>query len=63
MKKGVENGRLTQEEADEKLTEIEERVTAFVNEGPPERPEGARPGGRHHGRHGVPGGGPGGPEA
>ena len=44
----VENGRITQEEADEKLAEAEERITTFVNEGPPERPEreGFGPGGR-----------------
>ena len=40
LAEAVENGRFTQEEADEKLAEAEERITSFVNEGPPERPEG-----------------------
>ena len=33
----VANGRLTQEEADAKLTEVTERITDFVNNGLPER--------------------------
>ena len=52
----VEDGKLTQEEADEKLAQVTERVTTFVNEGPPERPVGARPGGRDHRGPGGPGG-------
>ncbi len=48
----VENGRLTQEEADEKLPEITERVVAMVNgEFPPE--------GMRHGPHRGPFGGQG----
>ena len=48
LAQAVTDDKLTQEEADEKLAEIEERISTFVNEGPPERPEG-------------PGTGPGGP--
>ena len=33
----VDNGRLTQEEADAKLAEVTERITDFVNNGRPER--------------------------
>ena len=33
----VENGRLTQEEADAKLAEVTQRITEFVNNGLPER--------------------------
>ena len=33
----VENGRLTQEEADAKLAEVTQRITDFVNNGLPER--------------------------
>ncbi|MEM1332979.1 MAG: hypothetical protein AAGG08_05920 [Actinomycetota bacterium] len=36
----VENGRITQAEADEKLVDLEERVTTRVNEGRPERGDG-----------------------
>jgi 3-hydroxyacyl-CoA dehydrogenase len=54
LAEAVANERLTQEEADEKLAEAEERITTFVNEGLPERPEGE---GRGGGRRGL--GGPG----
>jgi hypothetical protein len=33
----VENGRLTQDEADAKLAEVTERITDFVNNGVPQR--------------------------
>jgi hypothetical protein len=53
LAQAVDDGTLTQEQADEKLAEAEEHITTFVNEGPPQRPEGAPgPGGRR---------GPGGP--
>ncbi|MDH3471652.1 MAG: hypothetical protein OEM94_10080, partial [Acidimicrobiia bacterium] len=52
----VENGRLTQEEADEKLATLEADVTEKVNTPPSERE-----GNGHHGPGGRrgPGGGPG----
>ncbi|MCB2224138.1 MAG: hypothetical protein KQH83_08185 [Actinobacteria bacterium] len=56
LAQAVEDGKLTQDEADEKLAEAEERITTFVNEGPPERPEGEGPGGRPGHRPGGPGG-------
>ena len=61
LAQAVADGKLTQEEADEKLAEAEERITTFVNEGPPERPageDGQRPprGGRGPGGS-APGGG------
>ncbi len=40
LDEAVANGRLTQEEADEKKANLSERITALVNG---ERPEGARP--------------------
>ena len=45
LDEAVANGRITQEEADEKLAEATERITTFVNEGP-QRPGGGggRPG-------------------
>ncbi len=45
LDEAVANGRITQEEADEKLAEATERITTFVNEGP-QRPQGGggRPG-------------------
>jgi len=47
LAQAVTDERLTQEAADEKLADLEEHITTFVNEGPPERPEGRRgPGGR-----------------
>ena len=52
LAEAVADGKLTQEEADEKLADAEEKITTFVNEGPPEG--GFGPGKR--GRHG-PGGG------
>ncbi|WP_436793719.1 hypothetical protein [Actinospongicola halichondriae] len=52
----VEDGKLTQEEADEKLADATDRATATVNGERPERPEGARMGGPGEGRRG-----PGGP--
>jgi hypothetical protein len=57
----VEDGKLAQDEADERLAELEERITTFVNEGPPERPI-RRPGG-FDGRHGHGGPGPDGGDA
>ena len=42
---GVEDGRLTQEEADERLAEVEERVTERVNSADPGRGHGPRGGG------------------
>jgi len=61
LAQAVADGKLSQEEADEKLAEAEERITTFVNEGPPERPageDGQRPprGGRGPGGS-APGGG------
>lgn len=55
LAQAVADGRLTQEEADEKLAGIEDRITTFVNQGPPERPEGAGGPGRPGGHRG-PGG-------
>lgn len=55
LAEAVADGKLTQEEADEKLAEIQERITTFVNEGPPERPAG-----EFGHRRGPRGGGPGG---
>lgn len=52
LAEAVENGRLTQEEADERMEEAEARITTFVTEGPQPRPEGE---GFGPGRHG-PGG-------
>lgn len=52
----VEDGRITQEQADEKLAELEERVTTRVNEGRPERGDGEG----FRGRGGPRGGGFGG---
>ncbi len=40
----VEDGRITQEQADEKAAELEDRVTTRVEEGRPERPEGTADG-------------------
>ncbi|MEL6892739.1 MAG: hypothetical protein AAFP84_14165 [Actinomycetota bacterium] len=40
IESGVENGRITQEQADERLADLEERVTTRVNEGRPERDDG-----------------------
>jgi len=60
LAQAVADDKLTQEEADTRLAEIEEKITTFVNEGPPERPEGERPRPPH--RPGGPGG-PGGDEA
>jgi len=40
LAQAVADGRLPQEEADTILADAEERITMFVNEGPPERPEG-----------------------
>ncbi len=40
LETAVENGRITQEQADERLVDLEERVTTRVNEGRPERGEG-----------------------
>lgn len=60
----VDSGRIDADEADEKRAEVEERVTARVNEGRPER--GAGEGGfgpRGHGGHGGPRGGGEGPPA
>lgn len=57
LARAVENGRITQEEADERAAEAEERITTFVEEGPPEHPRGFGPGG--HGRRGGPFGGSG----
>jgi len=63
LAQAVEDGKLTQEEADEKLEGISDRITSFVEEGPPPRPGGHRPGGPRGG-HGGPGpGGPGGAES
>jgi len=67
LAQAVADGKLTQEEADTRLVDIEEKITTFVNEGPPERPEGegtrpprgpGGPGG-HHGSGGgeLPAGG------
>jgi hypothetical protein len=39
IEQAVENGRITQENADERLSDLEERVTDRVNNGRPERPE------------------------
>ena len=52
LAQAVENGRITQDEADEKLADIEERITEKVNSEIPEL--GSRPGGRR-----GPGGGEG----
>jgi polyhydroxyalkanoate synthesis regulator phasin len=52
----VAEGRITQEEADEKLAEATERITTFVNEGP-QHEEGEGPGGRGRGGPGGFGGG------
>ena len=60
LAQAVADGKLTQDEADTRLADIEEKITTFVNEGPPERPEGERPRPPH--RPGGPGG-PGGDEA
>ena len=54
----VTDGKLTQDEADEKLAEIEKRITTFVNEGLPERPEGEGGPGGHQGPRGPGGGRP-----
>ena len=54
----VEDGRITQDQADEKLAEVEDKITDMVNNGPPERGEG-----RGFGRRGPGRGGPGGPPA
>lgn len=63
LAQAVADGKLTQPEADEKLAEAEERITTFVNEGPPERPEGEEWGlGERRGGPGF-GPGPGGPPA
>jgi hypothetical protein len=51
IEQAVEDGRLTREEADEKLAELTERITDVVNNG---RPEGEGPRGQR---------GPGGPGA
>jgi 3-hydroxyacyl-CoA dehydrogenase len=53
----VETGRITQEQADEKLAEIEQRITDMVNGELPERGEGRRGPGRRG--PGGPGSGPG----
>lgn len=50
LDEAVADGRLTQEEADEKLAEATERITSFVNEGPPQDGPGPH-------RPGAPGGG------
>lgn len=44
----VESGRLTQEQADEKLSELSDKVTERINTRPSERPERDRPGHRGH---------------
>ena len=49
------NGRMTQEEADEKLADATEKITTFVNEGPQQPQGGGGPG-----RRGPGGPGPGG---
>ena len=54
LAQAVADGKLSQDEADAKLADAEERITTFVNEGPPERPEGERP--RPPRRPGGPGG-------
>jgi hypothetical protein len=54
LAQAVADGRLPQGEADTILADAEERITMFVNEGPPERPEGERP--RRPRRPGGPGG-------
>lgn len=54
LAQAVADGRLSQEEADTILADAEERITTFVNEGPPERPEGEWP--RRPRRPGGPGG-------
>lgn len=51
LDEGVAEGRLTQEEADERLAEITERITDMVNNG---RPEGGRGPRGPHGRSGPP---------
>ena len=51
----VTEGRITQEEADEKLAEATEKITTFVNEGP-QHEEGQGPGDRGRGGPGGPGG-------
>ncbi|MCJ7726377.1 MAG: hypothetical protein MUP76_08345 [Acidimicrobiia bacterium] len=60
LAQAVTDGKMTQEEADEKLADVEDRITTFVNEGPPERPEGAGGPGRPGGHRGPGGFGPGG---
>lgn len=57
LAQAVEDGRITQEEADERVVDLEDRVTTRVDEGRPERPEGEAGEGRQ-GRRG--GNGPGG---
>lgn len=53
----VENGRLTQEEADEKAADLEERIEERLESGPPEgRRGGPRGFGRGFGAPGAPGG-------
>ncbi|MFH2073366.1 MAG: hypothetical protein ABIJ75_11000 [Actinomycetota bacterium] len=56
LAQAVDDGRITQAQADERLAEIEDHLTAFVNDGLPERPMGPMGGGCHGW-----GGGPGGP--
>lgn len=56
----VEEGRITQDEADEKLAEIAQRITDMVNGERPERPQGERGPGRGGPGRGF---GPGGPGA
>lgn len=55
----VKNGELTQEQADQRLAKVTERITDMVNNG---RPKGG-PGGEQGGRHGGPRGEQGAPEA
>jgi 3-methyladenine DNA glycosylase/8-oxoguanine DNA glycosylase len=50
LAEAVAEGRFTEEEADEKRADVFERITTFVNEGPPE--DGLRPGPGRRGRHG-----------
>lgn len=50
----VDDGRLTQDEADERLADAEEHLTEMVNSDIPERPLGGRgPGGRGPGGRGI----------
>jgi len=60
LAQAVTDGKLTQEEADDRLAEVEESISTFVNEGPPERPEGRFGPGGHRGHRGPGGFGPGG---